>query len=97
MVRTLQRNAPHGTPADAAMDIAFATTLEDDESFTTLDLAAQYFKPIWNACPRRRAGRQSGPAPLASSNARSPMKPDTLIAKAYSSCRVLHCQHERGR
>jgi len=35
--------------ADAAMGMAFATTLEDDESFTTLDLTAKFFKPVWNA------------------------------------------------
>ena len=79
------------------MGIAFATTLEDDESFTTLlpgGAALQADLERMPASPRRSS---SGPAPLPSSNARSPMKPDTLIAKAYSSCRVLHCQHERGR
>src|SRR5688500_3275406 len=35
--------------ADAAMGIAFATTLEDDETFTTLDLTTKFFKPVWNA------------------------------------------------
>ena len=33
--------------ADAAMGTAMATTLEDDESFTTLSLTADYFKPVW--------------------------------------------------
>ena len=33
--------------ADAAMGTAIATTLEDDESFTTLNLTADYFKPVW--------------------------------------------------
>ena len=41
--------------ADAAMGTAMATTLEDDESFTTLDLTAKYFKPIWNARLRATA------------------------------------------
>jgi uncharacterized protein (TIGR00369 family) len=41
--------------ADAAMGTAFATTLEDDETFTTLDLTAKYFKPIWNAHLRATA------------------------------------------
>src|SRR5579859_3433056 len=35
--------------ADAAMGTALATTLEHNESFTTLDLTAKYFKPIWDA------------------------------------------------
>ena len=40
---------------DAAMGFAMATTLEDDESFTTLDLNAKYFKPIWTAKLRATA------------------------------------------
>src|SRR5260370_24974228 len=35
--------------ADAAMGIAMASTLEDSESFTPLDLTAKYFKPLWDA------------------------------------------------
>src|SRR5258708_17038676 len=34
--------------ADAAMGTAFATTLEDDESFKTLDSHAKYFKRVWS-------------------------------------------------
>src|SRR5260221_13972520 len=41
--------------ADAAMGTAFATTLADDESFTTLDLNAKYFKPVWKAKLRATA------------------------------------------
>src|SRR5215510_10921126 len=35
--------------ADAAMGIAFASTLEDDESFTTLELKINFLKPVWNS------------------------------------------------
>jgi uncharacterized protein (TIGR00369 family) len=31
------------------MGTAMASTLEDNESFTTLDLTVKFFKPIWNA------------------------------------------------
>ncbi len=41
--------------ADAAMGMAVATTLEDEESFTTLDLTAKFFKPVWNAQLRATA------------------------------------------
>ena len=34
---------------DAAMGTAMATTLEDDEAFTTIDLGAKFLKPIWTA------------------------------------------------
>jgi uncharacterized protein (TIGR00369 family) len=35
--------------ADAAMGIAYATTLEEGESFTTLELKINYLKPVWKA------------------------------------------------
>jgi len=35
--------------ADAAMGIAFASTLAPDESFTTVELKINFFRPIWQA------------------------------------------------
>lgn len=35
--------------ADAAMGMAYASTLGDGESFTTLELKINFLKPIWNA------------------------------------------------
>lgn len=34
--------------ADAAVGIAHATSLEDGESFTSVDLQINFFRPIWN-------------------------------------------------
>src|ERR1700731_4819045 len=39
--------------ADAAMGMAFASTLPPDESFTTVDVKINFFRPVWEA--RRRA------------------------------------------
>src|SRR5438105_4273269 len=33
--------------ADAAMGMAYASLLEEDESFTTLELKINYLKPVW--------------------------------------------------
>src|SRR5215510_4913648 len=33
--------------ADAAMGVAFATTLAADETFTTLELKINFLKPVW--------------------------------------------------
>jgi len=33
--------------ADAAIGVAFASTLEDDESFTTLELKINFLRPVW--------------------------------------------------
>ncbi len=35
--------------ADAAMGIAYASTLAEGESFTTLELKINFFKPVWTA------------------------------------------------
>src|SRR5271156_1860538 len=35
--------------ADAAMGIAFASTLAPDESFTTVELKINFFRPVWQA------------------------------------------------
>ncbi|WP_254546319.1 PaaI family thioesterase [Halomarina pelagica] len=33
---------------DAAMGTAYASTLEEDESFTTLELSVNYLRPVWS-------------------------------------------------
>ena len=35
--------------ADAAMGIAYASLLDDEESFTTLERKINFIKPVWNA------------------------------------------------
>jgi uncharacterized protein (TIGR00369 family) len=35
--------------ADAAMGIAFASTLAPDESFSTVELKINFFRPVWQA------------------------------------------------
>ena len=35
--------------ADAAMGLAFASTLAPDESFTTIELKMNFFRPVWQA------------------------------------------------
>ena len=34
--------------ADAAIGTAHATTLKEDESFTSIDLQINFFRPVWN-------------------------------------------------
>jgi uncharacterized protein (TIGR00369 family) len=35
--------------ADAAMGMAFASTLAPEESFTTVELKINFFRPVWEA------------------------------------------------
>lgn len=51
--------------ADAAMGIAYATTLSEGESFTTMELKANFLKPVWTGRIFARAtvlkkGRSTG-------------------------------------
>ena len=40
---------------DAAMGMAFASTLEAHESFTTISLAINFFRPVWQSHLRAEA------------------------------------------
>ena len=41
--------------ADAAMGMAFVSTLAPDESFTTMSLTINFFRPVWRAHLRAEA------------------------------------------
>lgn len=83
--------------ADLAMGTAFASTLEDDESFTTLDLTAKYFKPVWNARLRATAQVVKRTRTLGLIECEVTDEGGSLVAKVYSSCMVLRGQDARGR
>src|SRR3954465_13238234 len=72
--------------ADAAMGTAFATTLEDDESFTTLDLTTKFFKPIWNARLTATAQVVKRTRTLGLIECEVTDEAGSLVAKVYSSC-----------
>jgi uncharacterized protein (TIGR00369 family) len=83
--------------ADLAMGTAMATSLEDDETFTTLDLSAKYFKPIWSARLRATARlvKRTRTIGLVECDVRDPT--GSLVAKAFSTCMVLRGEEARGR
>src|ERR1700731_4116238 len=41
--------------SDAAMGMAFVTTLAPDESFTTIELSINFFRPVWQTLLRAEA------------------------------------------
>jgi uncharacterized protein (TIGR00369 family) len=41
--------------ADAAMGMAFVSTLAPDESFTTIELSIHFFRPVWQSRLRAEA------------------------------------------
>jgi uncharacterized protein (TIGR00369 family) len=83
--------------ADAAMGLAFASTLEADESFTTMDLHIHFFRPVWKARLRAEArviqrGKNAGyiECDLQDENGKQ-------VAKASSRCLVLRYDAAKGR
>jgi uncharacterized protein (TIGR00369 family) len=82
---------------DAAMGFAMATTLEDDESFTTLDLNAKYFKPIWTARLHAIARVVKRTKSLGLIECDVLDEKETLVAKLFSTCMVLRGADAKGR
>jgi uncharacterized protein (TIGR00369 family) len=83
--------------ADAAMGMAFASTLATDETFTTVELKINFFRPVWTAQLRAEGtvlqrGRSVGYVECTISD-----EENRLIAKAASTCMVLRGQKAAGR
>src|SRR6266404_7578088 len=83
--------------ADAAMGIAFASTLAPDESFTTVELKINFFRPVWQAQLKAegavvRRGHTIGYVECTITD-----EENRLIAKAASTCMVLRGQKAAGR
>ena len=83
--------------ADAAMGIAYASTLEEGESFTTLELKINFLKPVWNARLRAeghlvKRGKTVG---LVECDVRD--ETGSLVARASSTCLTLSGKQAAGR
>jgi len=83
--------------ADAAMGIAFASTLAPDESFTTVELKINFFRPLWRAQLRAEGtGVQRGRT-IGYVECNITDEENRLVAKAASTCMVLRGQKATGR
>jgi uncharacterized protein (TIGR00369 family) len=83
--------------ADAAMGIAYASTLERGESFTTLELKINFLKPVWRAKLRAtgrvvKRGRTVGLTECDITNEQG-----ELVARASSTCMTLRGEMAQGR
>ena len=83
--------------ADAALGFAMVTTLEAEESFTTLDLTAKYFKPVWEARIRATATVTKRTRALGFIECDVTDEGGSLVAKVFSSCMVLRGEEAKGR
>jgi uncharacterized protein (TIGR00369 family) len=83
--------------ADAAMGMAFASTLAPDESFTTIELKINFFRPVWEAALKAegtvvRRGSSLGYVECEITDDRG-----RLVAKAASTCLTLRGEQAKGR
>ena len=83
--------------ADAAMGMAYASTLAEGETFTTLELKINFLRPFWTgklfaeAC-MVKDGRTIG---LVECNVTDAQQ--RLVARAASTCMTLRGQQAEGR
>jgi uncharacterized protein (TIGR00369 family) len=83
--------------ADAAMGIAYAATLQAEESFTTLELKINFLKPIWKATLTAvgrvvKKGRTVGLVECDVTDEKG-----VLVARASSTCLTLRGDQANGR
>jgi uncharacterized protein (TIGR00369 family) len=75
--------------ADAAMGMAFVSTLQPDESFTTTELSIKFFRPVWQAALRAEARVVNRGKNLGYLECDVLDQDDRLVAKATTTCFVL--------
>ena len=83
--------------ADAAMGMAYASTLEEGETYTTLELKINFLKPVWTGKLRAvgrlvKGGRTIGLVECDVTDERQ-----SLVARASSTCMTLRGTQARGR
>ena len=83
--------------ADAAMGLAYASTLDEGESFTTLELKINFLKPIWQAKLRAvgKVVRRSKTIGLVECDVID--EQNNLVARASSTCMTLRGEMAKGR
>ena len=83
--------------ADAAMGLAFASTLAAEESFATIELKINFFRPVWQGQLTAEGtvvqrGRSVGYVECTITD-----ESKRLVAKAASTCMALRGQMATGR
>jgi uncharacterized protein (TIGR00369 family) len=108
-VGSLQAGPQHANPmgtvhggvlcdvADAAMGMAFASTLAPDESFTTIALSINFFRPVWRSRLRAEARVINRGKTVGYLECEVTDEDGKLVAKANSTCFVLRGEQVRGR
>jgi len=83
--------------ADAAMGIAYSSTLDEGESFTTLQLKINFLRPVWKArlLAVGRVVKQGRTVGLVECDITD--EKGNLVARATSTCMTLRGEQAQGR
>jgi uncharacterized protein (TIGR00369 family) len=83
--------------ADAAMGMAFASTLAPGESFTTIELKINFFRPVWEARLRAEGKVVRRGSTIGYTECEITDEGGRLVAKAASTCMALRGERAKGR
>jgi uncharacterized protein (TIGR00369 family) len=86
-----------GDIADAAMGTAWASTLGEGETFTTLELKINFLKPVWSGTLRARGRVVKGGRTIGLMECDVLDAQDRLVARASSTCMTLRGAQAEGR
>jgi uncharacterized protein (TIGR00369 family) len=83
--------------ADAAMGIAYASTLAEGETFATVELKINFLKPVWTARLRATGRMIKRGKALGFLECDITDEEQSLVARASSTCMTLHGEQANGR
>jgi uncharacterized protein (TIGR00369 family) len=83
--------------ADLAMGSAFSTVIEEDESFTTIELKINYLKPVWNDRLTATAKVMKKGSTVGLIECEVHDSKGSLVAYTTSTCMILRGEKKAGR
>jgi uncharacterized protein (TIGR00369 family) len=83
--------------SDAAMGMAFASTLAPEETFTTVELKINFFRPVWEARLRAEGKVVRRGSTMGYVECEIRDEGGQLVAKASSTCMALRGERAKGR
>lgn len=83
--------------ADAAMGLAYATTVAPEDSFTTVELKINYLRPVWKGRLRIVGRVVSAGRNLGLTEAEIFDTDGKMVARASSTCMTLRGAQAKGR
>jgi len=80
-----------------AMGIAYGSTLQKDETFTTIEMKVNFFRPVWNAKIKAHATLYKRGQTIGFVQCNITDEYGKLIAHASSTCMTLRGDKTQGR